>query len=123
MNRAAKGRRLEHKMRDILRAACAAHPGRLLMVRTVGSRGSVDLVTLCFACGPVQLVQVKANRWLSVDERDRLGELDASGRPSRPAPKCGSSSATPASPSGGCSAAPHARPPAADCTHEACARS
>jgi hypothetical protein len=76
MNTSAKGRRLEHRIRDALLLGCQErHPEAIVVVRAAGSRGPFDLLACCWHCGQVQAVQVKANAWPRGAEWRRLVAL------------------------------------------------
>ena len=60
MNTAAKGRRNEHRSRDLLTAA------GYIVTRAAASKGAFDLVAI--GADDVLLVQVKANRWPGREE-------------------------------------------------------
>jgi hypothetical protein len=76
VNTSAKGRRLEHRIRDALLRACQdRHPEAVVVMRAAGSRGPLDLLACCWRCGRLEAVQVKANAWPRAAERRRLVAL------------------------------------------------
>jgi hypothetical protein len=78
MNTSAKGRRLEHRIRNMLLGVCQAqHPESVVVMRAAGSRGPLDLLACCWRCGIVAAVQVKANAWPRAAEWRRLVGLAA----------------------------------------------
>jgi hypothetical protein len=78
MNTSAKGRRLEHRIRDTLLPLCQKrHPEAVVVMRAAGSRGPLDLLACCWRCRQIQAVQVKANAWPRAAEWRRLVALAA----------------------------------------------
>jgi hypothetical protein len=78
MNTSAKGRRIEHRVRDQLLADCqVTHPEAVVVMRAAGSRGPFDLLACCWRCGRIEAVQVKANAWPRPTEWQRLVSLAA----------------------------------------------
>jgi hypothetical protein len=79
VNTSAKGRRLEHRVRDLLLADCQAeHTEAVVVMRAAGSRGPFDLLACCWRCGRIEAVQVKANAWPRAAEWQRLVALGKS---------------------------------------------
>jgi hypothetical protein len=79
VNTSAKGRRLEHRVRDELLPLCQKrHPEAVVVMRAAGSRGPLDLLASCWHCGRIEAVQVKANAWPRPAEWQRLVALGKS---------------------------------------------
>jgi len=68
MNKARKGRNLENRAKKLLEA-CG-----YLVIRSAASKGPFDLVAIKER-GVVRLIQVKANKGISKEERELLQEL------------------------------------------------